>query len=114
MAIRQNRGGLIAQDAVPGLLQWIDTGGLIGLMALALWAFLTGQVIPRKLHQDEIADRDTTIARLLAERNRYLEIAMRSTRVAERSADALMDEKHTLEEVAQRAAEAALREAMGK
>ena len=48
------------------LLDTLTRGGAIGVMAVGLWAFLTGKVVPKKVHEDSVADQKE-IAKLVAE-----------------------------------------------
>jgi hypothetical protein len=41
------------------LLGWVPQTGALGLLLLAVWAVLSGRIIPRKTHEDVRHDRDT-------------------------------------------------------
>ncbi|NOR90109.1 MAG: hypothetical protein GQ524_07620 [Anaerolineales bacterium] len=48
------------------IIDTLTRGGALGVMAVGLWAFLTGRIVSQKSHEESIADQKE-IAKLVAE-----------------------------------------------
>jgi hypothetical protein len=72
-------GWLIAQTDVD-LVTWIRDAGSLGLLALAVVAFMRRWVVPGPTHDEVIAERDRALNAL----EKYSEIAQRALESAER------------------------------
>lgn len=48
------------------IIDTLTRGGAIGVMAVGLWAFLTGKIVSQKSHEESVADQKE-IAKLVAQ-----------------------------------------------
>jgi hypothetical protein len=88
--------------AGPELLEWIDAGGTIGLLVAIVAGAVRGWWIPGRLYERTVTERD-----------RLLELAIRSTSAASSATDVMRGQRQTVEEVAARAAAEAVVRAQG-
>jgi hypothetical protein len=90
----------------PEVLDWIDKGGVVAVLVLGLFGVIVGAMrgwwIPGRTHD-----------RVVAERDRLFELALASTVTAETSAKVMERQQRVAEEVAVRAALAALERGTG-
>lgn len=100
---------LIAQADWSTLLDVLDKGGTLALLVLVVVGAARGWWHPSRV----VAERDATIARLIAERNRFLDLALRSTSAAKGATDVMRSQRDSLdaETIAHRAAIEALERA---
>lgn len=68
---------LLAQSTSDPLVQWLQTAGAVGVLAFVVAGFLKGWIVTGKAHD-----------RVLAERDRALEIMYRQAEVAQRALEA--------------------------
>jgi hypothetical protein len=90
---------VLAQTA-PELLEWINAGGVVGLLVVIVAGALRGWWIPGKTHD-----------RVIAERDRLLELALASTSATEAAAKVMQTQTRVAEEIAAKAAAEALAQA---
>lgn len=71
---------LLAQTPPDPLLEWLSRAGSLGILASAVVAFLRGWIVPRGTHE-----------RVLAERDRALELSEKQNAIAWRALEAAME-----------------------
>lgn len=49
-------------DGINSVTPWIVQGGAVGLALAAVWAVITGRLVPRRVVDDIRADRDARVA----------------------------------------------------
>jgi hypothetical protein len=79
------------------LLEWINAGGVVGLLVAVVAGALRGWWVPGKTHE-----------RVIHERDRLLELAIASTVTTEAATEVMRSQKQTAEEIARTAAAEAL------
>lgn len=91
-------------QSVGDIPTWLDTGGIVGILAVVVWGALRGWWVTKAQLDRELKIRDDTIERLLAERNHFIEIALRATNSAEKSTEHLLHDRGAdLEDIARSA-----------
>lgn len=92
---------LIAQASEWGtILELLDKGGTVALLVVIVLGSVRGWWVPGRLHE-----------RVTAERDRLLELAIRSTNAAKGATDLVAAQRQTAEQIAQRAAVEAIERA---
>lgn len=62
-----------------------NTVGVVGLLFIAVWAFVFKKVVPSWSYTDMLAEKDAQIAKIEKDRDEFKVIAMRSLEITERS-----------------------------
>jgi hypothetical protein len=71
-------------DDPTSIFNLITDGGLVAVAILLVWAFLTKRIIPGKVHEDIVANRDTQLAACSAREGEWRELALNATGLADR------------------------------
>jgi len=75
-------GLLLEVSSGDPLLDWLSKAGVVGILALAVLAFLRGWVVPKSQHERDIAKCDADAARLREERDRALNLVYQQAELA--------------------------------
>ena len=73
-----------AVDEPSGALSYIRDGGMVGVALLLVWAFLTKRIIPGRVHEDIVADRDRQLESCNNRENEWRALALNATGLNER------------------------------
>jgi hypothetical protein len=87
---------LVAQSSAE-ILEWLNAGGVVGLLVLIVAGSLRGWWVPGRTHD-----------RVVAERDRFLELATRSTVATEQATKVMQAQQDVAQEIAEKAAREAL------
>lgn len=77
---------------IPG--EWIIQGGAVGLLALVVLMILRGALVPRKIHEEVMEERDTwrlIALKAMGQTEALLPAAQITTKVAQSLAETTLD-----------------------
>lgn len=78
------------------ILDWLSRAGAMGVLSLAVIAFLRGWIITQKEHERAIAKCDSDAERLIAERDRALNLVYQQAELAKAAIGSLERVRDTI------------------